>query len=152
MKSIEIVCYPDGHATLVSTDIHIADEKNASKIKIDFSNLDEEFSDTEKWCDVITSDDTSLRYDLGTEEIVEFYLDNSLTVQGALIITPFITIGLDTKIKFKPNQQVVIRTQADAGDSEAPGRDDYIFGLEGRIEVLEEEVESEIDGGQFDEV
>jgi hypothetical protein len=140
VKEIKIICYDTGKAKLTSSDSHISQENKASKIVVDFSET--MYNDCEKWCDVVLANGTSLRYELGTDAEVEFNITNALTIPGALIITPFITKIDGTKVKYVPNVEIAIIKQIESGDEEAVERDDYIFELKERLDVLEGTIEN----------
>lgn len=139
MKEINIACKANGLANMTTSDVHISNESLASKFIIDFSEITD-YPGYNKWCDVVLSNGTSLRYDLGVgiDEIVELDLSYQITVPGVTIITPFLYDGIATKIKFKTDKTLVIYNQPEAGDQEAPERDDFIFDLEKRLQDLEE--------------
>lgn len=147
MKSIDIVCFDDSRASLTTSDLHISDEHDASVVTIDFEQIEEEGVLLHKWCDVVLSDGTSLRYELGDESVVSFELSSALTVPGLVVFTPFVVSESGMKMKFVPDSSVVIKRQIEAGDPEAKERDDYIFALAGRVTILESE---DIDGGEFE--
>jgi len=126
MKLINIKCFDNGSAELTTSDLHISSENKASKLVIDFSETI--YQNSSKWVDLILSNGTSLRYELGNSSIVEHELLDEETIAGVLKITPFV-IENDRKIKYIPNYDVIIKKQPDAGDNEAPQRDDYIFNV-----------------------
>lgn len=126
MKLINIKCFDNGSAELTTSDLHISSENKASKLVIDFSETI--YQNSSKWVDLILSNGTSLRYELGNSSIVEHELLDEETIAGVLKITPFV-IEDDRKIKYIPNYDVIIKKQPDAGDNEAPQRDDYIFNV-----------------------
>ena len=140
MKSLNIVCKPTGIARFTSTDLHISDEHLASKLTLDFSELIG-YEAYEKWVDFVLDNGTSLRYNLGIgiAGIVDIELTNQITVPGPVIITPFLYDGIASKIKFKTDHNLVITKVEEAGDDEAPLRDDYIFDLAKRIDNLDGE-------------
>jgi len=153
MREILLVCYKNGIADVSTEDYHISQENLASVVKIDFSKLGETYKDHRKWCDVIASNGSSFRLDLGEEDKVEFELTSSMTIEGELLLRPFITDeDLETKIKFVPNQSVIIKRLSDIGDQEVAVRDDFIFTLHTRLLAIEEYFTPEgllIDGGEF---
>lgn len=59
------------------------------KIIIDFSGLGN-YSSAEKFIDLIMSDGTKSFKSLGFDEIVEYYLDSSNTIEGVLQIQPYV--------------------------------------------------------------
>jgi len=138
MKSINIICYDTGRASIESSDLHINNENNASRMTIDFTNTEQ--LGVNKWVDLVAKDGTSLRYDLGLDDTVILDLTYPSTIAGELIITPFVYDGLN-KIKYIPSHNVVIRNQAEAGTVDVILRDDFIFDLEQRVVALEEEVQ-----------
>ena len=140
MKEINIICNANGTADLTTSSIHIDNENNASKLIIDFSNVPSCIG-LDKWVDLILPNDTSLRYDLGNDDIVELSLENFLTVKGYVTVTPFALDTLnDIKIKFYPNKKLKIFYQAEVGEKIIAERDDYIASLVARIEALEAEI------------
>ena len=132
MKKITVKCYNEGYATVTTSDFHIENENNATQLEIDFSETT--YKDKEKWVDLVMSDGTSLRYDLGLAEIVTLDLDYATTVKGFMTITPIIYDGLE-KHKYKTNAKVMIYEQPEAGSSEAVIRDDYIFQLKLQVDT-----------------
>ena len=138
MKLINIICNPNGIANVTTSDVHISNESLSSKFVIDFSAITD-FLGLNKWCDFVLSNGTSIRYDLGVgiDEVVELELSTQITVPGVVIITPFLYDGIATKIKFRTDKNLVIYDQPEAGDQEAPIRDDYIFDLAARIDDLD---------------
>ena len=150
MKQIKISCYANGQANLETTDVHIEGEHNATKIVIDYTEAG--YDESQKWCDIITAEGTSLRYELGTDDEVEIEIPSNLTIAGRLKIVPFVTDGLgELKAKFIPNADVVIRQQADAGSEEAPARDDFIAQLKNELEELKNSIAAGIDSGDLEE-
>ena len=151
MKEISIVCNVDGTAKISSSSITIDNENNASKLIIDFSAVPSCVG-LDKWVDIVLSNDTSLRYDLGigvivgSEDIVELDLGNALTISGYAIITPF---ALDTvndiKIKFKPDEKLKIIYQAETGEDAVAVRDDYIVALKVSVDKFEFYTETEFE-------
>jgi hypothetical protein len=131
MKKITVKCYNEGYATLTTSDFHIENENNATQLEIDYSGTT--LKDKEKWVDLIMSDGTSLRYDLGFDEIVLLSLEYPTTIKGFMTITPMIYDGLE-KHKFKTNAKVMIYEQPEAGSSEAIARDDFIFQLKLQVD------------------
>jgi hypothetical protein len=130
MKEISIKCYDDGYATIDHTAFTIDNENNATQIIIDYSGTIHK--DRNKWLDLIMADGTSLRYDLGIEQIVTFDLKYANTIPGYMTITPLIFDG-DIKEKYKTNVKVMIHEQEEAGNSEAADRDDFIFSLKQQV-------------------
>jgi hypothetical protein len=139
-KKITVVCYDTGLALVNTEDFNIHNENNASVIEIDFSNTS--YQGENKWVDLVLADGTSLRYDLGIEDVVEAPLTYATTVPGQMIVTPFIYDGVN-KIKYKSDQTVLIYEQEEAGDEAAVERDDYIADLEKRVKELEDKVPEE---------
>jgi|GEM_PF-2787776 len=132
MKKITVKCYNEGYATVTTSDFHIDNENKATQLEIDFSGTT--YKEKEKWVDLIMSDGTSLRYDLGTAEIVTHELVYATSIKGFMTITPFIYDGLE-KHKYKTNTKVMIYEQHEAGSSEAIQRDDYIFQLKLQVDT-----------------
>ena len=115
MKEINIICFDTGKANLTSEGLHISNENNASKLIIDFTNTG--FADKNKWVDIVLTNGTSVRYDLGVDNVVELSLGYDETVPGEIIITPFILEG-DFKVKYITNYNAIIRYQEEAMDEE----------------------------------
>jgi hypothetical protein len=133
MKQINVMCKPSGVAIVTTSDVHIDNESNASKIVIDFT-LCLDYLGENKWVDLVMGDGTSLRYDLGTEDIVTKELEYQNTIAGEMVITPFIYNGLVIKIKFKPNRSILIYKVIEAGNGETLQRDDYVFEMKENVD------------------
>lgn len=134
MKKINVVCFDRGIATVTTADINIDNEHKATTLEIDFSNTS--YPEHIKWVDLILSNGTSLRYELGETPVVTLELTYELTIKGEMIITPFLYDGL-RKIKYKTDSTIIIHEQKEAGTSNVVFRDDYIFQLEQRVQALE---------------
>jgi len=135
-KSISVTCYNSGLAKVCTEDFNINNENNASLIKFDFTNT--AYLGENKWVDIVLPDGTSLRYDLGPEDYIEFSMEYPVTVAGEMTITPFVYDGIN-KIKYRADQTVLIYEVLEAGNQAAVERDDFIFDLEQRVKALEEE-------------
>jgi hypothetical protein len=133
MKEISIVCKPNGIAILSTSDIHSNTENNASQLKIDFTECTDYLGEN-KWVDIVCSDGTSLRYDLGTDDIVYKSLEYADTIEGELKITPFIYNGLAIKAKYKTNKSILIYKVAESGSQSAIQRDDYVFEMKENVD------------------
>ena len=131
MKKISVVCFDNGKATVQTTDVSINNENNATELEIDFSGT--ENASLNKWVDIVIGS-VSVRYDLGVEEIPTLDLTYAVTFAGEMTITPFVYDGA-TKIKYKTDFGVIIVSQAEAGDSDAVTRDDYIFELKEQVDA-----------------
>lgn len=131
MKIIKVICKAIGTAIVTTGEVHSENENKASKIVIDFTELALAYPDWNKWVDIVVDgedDIYSMRYDLGTEIIVEKELEYENTIAGHMTITPFLYDGI-TKIKFKSNRKIDIIKNLEAGNLAAVERDDYIFSL-----------------------
>ena len=139
MKEISVVCKPVGIATVTVAEEYISNENNATKIEFDFTAMTD-YLGLPKWVDLILSNNTSLRYDLGVSDSPELELGNIVTFKGKMIITPFIldTVN-DIKVKFKSSDNVYFYNQVEAGEEVVALRDDYIVSLVDRIEQVEED-------------
>lgn len=123
MKEIKLKCFDSGMATISTGDIHLENENLSSKIIIDFTNT--KYKDKLKWVDIVTGS-RSYRYELGKEEVVSLNLRYENTYAGEMIITPFIYDGM-RKIKYRPNDNIIIHKQDEAGGIiHGEHRDDYI--------------------------
>ncbi|MDA3779719.1 MAG: hypothetical protein PF487_05770 [Bacteroidales bacterium] len=134
MKKISIVCYDSGKAKVTTSDVVINNENNATELEIDFSGT--LYASENKWVDIVLSDGSSLRYDLGVGEIVTKDLEYPDTIAGEIIFTPFIYDGVN-KIKYRTNYSIIVYKQKEAGTSSAIERDDYIFELKERVDAWE---------------
>jgi len=131
MKIIKVICKATGTAIVTTNEVHSDNENKASKIVIDFFELAEAYPDWNKWVDIIIDGDDniySMRYDLGTDIVVEKELEYENTIAGQMTITPFLYDGI-TKVKFKINRKIDIVKNLEAGNLAALQRDDYIFSL-----------------------
>jgi hypothetical protein len=126
MKKISVKCYSTGYAAVTTSDLSIENENAATQLEIDYAVTD--YSAEPKWVDLVMSDGTSLRYELGTDPVVTLDLLYPTMIRGEMIITPFVYNGT-LKEKWKTNASVVIHEQKEAGTSDAAQRDDYIFEL-----------------------
>ena len=101
MKIVKVVCKAIGTAIVTTGEVHSENENKASKIVIDFTELAAAYPDWNKWVDIVVDgedDIYSMRYDLGTEIVVEKELEYENTIAGHMTITPFLYDGV-TKVK-----------------------------------------------------
>lgn len=132
MKKITIKCHDTGYATVTTSALHVENENKATQLEIDYSGTIHK--DKAKWVDLIMSDGTSLRYDLGSDEKVTLDLDYAATIQGFMTITPIIYDGI-IKQKYITNTKIMIYEQPEAGSSDAIQRDDFIFQLKVQVDT-----------------
>ncbi|AUD65382.1 hypothetical protein BK011_06650 [Tenericutes bacterium MZ-XQ] len=132
MKEIHIKCFDGGYATLTQESFTVDNENNATKLYIDYSETIHK--DNNKWVDLIMADGTSLRYDLGLEQIPTLDLTYAMTIPGYMIISPLIYDG-DIKEKYVTNFKVRVHEQPEAGSSESINRDDFIFSLKQQVDT-----------------
>jgi hypothetical protein len=147
MKIIKVIIKAIGTAIVTTGEVHSENENKASKIVLDFTEVAEAYPDWNKWVDIIVDGEVdiySMRYDLGTDIIVEKELEYENTLAGHMTITPFLYDGV-SKIKFKSNRKIDIIKNLEAGNLAAVQRDDYIFSLAAFQDQFEFYTETEFD-------
>ena len=96
-KEIKIICKADSSTRIETSGLNFANESYVTKLIVDFTYTP--VSAWTKWIDFKMSDGTSKKIELTNDPIVEYILDDSVTIAGNLYVQPYATLQEEEIVK-----------------------------------------------------